>query len=398
MMGDSITKCINCGREVEPHYKYCPFCGLLVHVPDRMKYDNSDTLKKKWEDNINFFTVTMKNPSGISKIIDTMEGTEPEIVKRQREFTKMVLDRFPIIKERIKEDQNIIFYADLIDIPYLRNENDYQHECIQEKLSVLQDGLVNIAVGSREISSYIYMTDLSIWATEEPGESLLSKQSRILYERIPDGQRKFLISAEPWNICDRVYNYEGTWIIWKLLFETYGLNEWIYKNKSAPINFQRLSNLRYSGLFPIGGTKEGGEIILAIVEESEKEELNKALKSMRSLDDFDLKIRRKEIEISWKTLEELGIICQAAIRAYSSKGGHIFTKAMADLILRATTSETGGYAEKASISDFEGDEFLRGMANTLIRNYKMEWHEEVLHVVQPIPRDLRKKYRIEFRR
>jgi len=194
-MGDSITKCKNCGREVEPHYKYCPYCGLLVHVPDRMKYDNSDTLKKRWDSNIDLFTGIMKSPSGVSKIMDTMEETEPEIVKRQREFIKMVLDRFPIVKERIKEDQNIIFHADLIDIPYLRNENDYQHECIQEKLSALQDGLVNIAVGSREISSYIYMTDLAIWATEEPGESLLSKQSEILKERIPDGQRKFLISA-----------------------------------------------------------------------------------------------------------------------------------------------------------------------------------------------------------
>ncbi|MBU7028544.1 MAG: hypothetical protein HXS48_16540 [Theionarchaea archaeon] len=397
-MGDPITKCKNCGREVEPHFEYCPYCGLLVHVPDRMKYDNSDSLKKKWESNIDLFTSMMKGSLGIPKILDEMGEMEPEIVKKQREFTELILDRFPIIKERILDDQSLVFYADLIDIPYLRNEDEYQHDCIQEKLSAVQDGAVNIAVGSREVSSYIYRTDLAISATEEPGESLLSKQSRILYERIPDGQREFLISAEPWDICDRVYNYEGTWIIWKLLFKTHGLNEWVRRNKCAPINFQRLSNLKYANLFPIGGTRKGGEIILAIVEKSEKKAFNKAIRSMKNFDDFNLIIKRKEIEISWETLEELGIICQAAIKAYSGKSGHIFTKTMADLIFKTIASETGSYTEKANVSEFEGDEFLKGMARTLISNYKMEWHEEVLHKVQPIPRELRKKYGIEFKR
>ena len=398
MMGNLITECKNCGREVQQHYEYCPYCGLLVHFPDRIKYESSDVLKKRWDNNVNLFTTTMQNPTEISKIVNEMEEKEPKIVKKQREFTELVLNKFPAVKERIEEDQSLIFYADLIDIPYMRDESEYQHECIQEKLSALQDGIVNIAVGSRELSAYMYMTDLAIWAKEEPGESLLSKQSRALYEMIPEGQRKFLISAEPWNICDRVYNYEGTWIIWKLLFETYRLNEWIRKNRCTPINFQRLSHLKYSNLFPIGGTREGGEIILAIVEQSEKEALENAINSMRTYDGFRLEIKRKEIEISWQTLKELGIICQAAIKAYSGKSGHIFSKRMADIILQTTVSETDSYAEKANVSEFGEDEFLKGMASTLIRNHKMEWHEEVLHVIQPIPRELRKRYRIEFRR
>jgi hypothetical protein len=397
-MGNLITMCKNCGREVEQHFEYCPYCGLLVHFPDKLRYKNSDVLRKKWNNNIDIFTAAMRSSTGISKIVEEMEKKEPKIVSRQREFTELVLNKFPVIKERIGEDQDLIFYADLIDIPYLRGESEYQHECIQEKLSALQDGIVNIAVGSREISSYIYMTDLAIWATEEPGEALLSKQSRILFERIPDGQKKFLISAEPWNICDRVYNYEGTWIIWKLLFETHRLNDWIRKNRCTPINFQRLSTLEYANLFPIGGTREGGEIILAIVEKSEKAALEKAIDSMRIYDGFNLEIKRKEIQISWETLKELGIICQAAIKAYSDKSGHIFSKKMADLILRTAISETDGYAEKTNVSEFGEDKFLKGMADTLIRNHKMEWHEEVLHVVQPIPRELRKKYRIEFKR
>ena len=175
VMGKPIIKCKNCGREVEPLYEYCPYCGLLVHFPDKMKYDSSDILKRDWIHNIDFFTRTMNKSSGILEIVNKMEETEPKIVKKQREFTEMVLDRFPIIKERIEEDQSLTFYADLIDIPYLRGEGNYQHDCIQEKISVMQDGLVNVAVGSREISSYLFMTDLAIWATEEPGESLLSK-------------------------------------------------------------------------------------------------------------------------------------------------------------------------------------------------------------------------------
>lgn len=398
MMGSQITKCRNCDREVEQQYEYCPYCGLLVHFPEKMKYESSDVLKRKWTGNIDLFTATMRNPSKTSEIVGEMKEKEPEIVKRQREFTELILDKFPLIKERIQEDQDLVFHADLIDIPYLRNESEYQHDCIQEKLSGLQDGIVNIAVGGKEVSTFIYMTDLAIWATEELGESLLSKQSSILSENIPDGQRKFLISAEPWNICDRVYNYEGTWVMWKLLFETRGLNEWVRNNKCTPINFQKFSNLKYSNLFPIGGTKKGGEIILAIVEQSEKEALEKAIHSMKSFDEFNLRIRRKEIKISWETLLELGIICQAAIRAYSGKSGHVFSKKMADFILQNAISETDGYAEKANVSEFEADEFLRGMANTLIRNYKMEWHEEVLHVTQPIPRELRKKYGIGFKR
>lgn len=397
MMGKPITKCRNCGREVGQHYEYCPYCGLLVHFPDKMKYSDSDTLKKKWEDNIDLFTGIMRSSSGVSKIIDEMEENEPEIVKRQRAFTETILDKFPTIEERIKEDPSLILYADLLEIPYFRDGGEYQHDCIQEKLSALQDGVVNIAIGSREISSYIYMTDLAIWAPEVPGESLLSKQAGMLYEWIPEGQKKFLISAEPWYICDRVYNYEGIWIIWKLLFETHGLNEWVRKNRCTPMNFQKLSNLRYSNLFPIGGTKEGGEIILTIVEESEKESLNRAINSMKCFEDFNLKVKRKEIKISWETLQELGIICQAAIKAYSDKSGHIFSKKMSDLFLQTAISETGGYTEKANISEFEKDDFSKGMASTLIRNYKMEWHEEVLHVIQPIPRELRKKYRIEFK-
>jgi len=402
MMGNSITKCKNCGREVESNFEYCPYCGLLVHFPDRMKYDNSDTLKKRWNDNLDFFMETISSSSGTSKILDKMEEAEPEIVNKQREFTELVLDKFPIVKEKIKEDQNLVFYANLIDIPYLRSKGNYQHDCIQEKLSTMQDGLVNIAVGCREISSYIYMTDLAIWAIEKPGESLgeslLRKQSRMLYKRIPDGQKRFLISVEPWNICDRVYNYEGTWIIWKLLFETHGLSKWVSENRCTPINFQRLSNLKYSNLFPIGGTKEGGEIILAIIEKSEGKTLDRAINSMKDFDGFKLKTKRKKMEISWETLKELGIICQAAIKSYSGNTGHIFTRKMADLILQTTTTETGCYAEKTNISEFEKEKFLEGMAYTLIRDYRMEWHEEVLHVIQPIPRKLRKRYRIEFKR
>lgn len=397
VMGKPIVKCKNCGREVEPRYEYCPYCGLLVHFPDKMKYSSSDILRKRWTGNIDLFKETIENPSEVLKIVGRMEETESKIVKKQREFTDTILGRFPIIKERIKEDQSLTFYAGLIDIPYIRKGGDYQHDCIQEKISVMQDGLVNIAVGSQEISSYLYTTDLAIWAVEEHGESLLSKQSRMLLDNIPDGQRRFLISAEPWYICSRVYNYEGTWLIWKLLFKTHGLKEWVSKNKCTPINFQRLSGLEYSSLFPIGGTKGGGEIILTVVEKSEKEALDKALNSMVIFDKFELDIERKEIEISWETLQDLGIICQAAVKTYSGKSSHVFTKRMADNILQAATAETGGYAEKANVSEFEEENFLTGMAQTLIKSFKMEWYDGVYDVIQVIPRDLRKKYRVEFK-
>ena len=71
-------KCINCGAEIQPEFKICPYCGTTIQiVPDYSVYD---------EDNINIIVENVKEPE---KKIEK----KPELTKEQREERERARER-----------------------------------------------------------------------------------------------------------------------------------------------------------------------------------------------------------------------------------------------------------------------------------------------------------------
>lgn len=77
LKGDYM-KCINCGAEIQPEFKICPYCGTTIQiVPDYSVYD---------EDNINLIVENVKEP-------EKKPEKKPELSKEQREERERARER-----------------------------------------------------------------------------------------------------------------------------------------------------------------------------------------------------------------------------------------------------------------------------------------------------------------
>ena len=90
-------KCINCGAEIKPEFKVCPYCGTTIQiVPDYSVYD---------EDNIN---VILENAKPVEKKPET---SKPEITKEQREERARAREKAEELAKQRKMKLTIAFVA-----------------------------------------------------------------------------------------------------------------------------------------------------------------------------------------------------------------------------------------------------------------------------------------------
>jgi hypothetical protein len=383
--------CDWCGKEVDIDSDYCKYCGQVLKAVEGYRYRDMHDLSNEWKKNINFFEKIWKSEDDIMKITDIIEEKQPKLLEKQRNLTQFTLDTFPAIKELLRKDEDLVFYAKILQIPY-EQSGGIKHDCIQHKVAMEQNGLINISVGGQRIAPNICISDFPIWAPEGVGEVLIQRQARILASNFPEGQKELLVSASPWAVCNRVYGYEGRWISWRLIFNTEKMGKWKEEHQELPLNFPFFGSLRFSRFFPIAGTISEGEVMLAIVEESERDLFENILKKVSEEYSFRINQIPQQIKISWGTLAELGLI-----GLESTKIGHVFSSKLVKKLIADSTRKFGSLTEDSNVRPEEKDKtkYILSSAHSLIDEYTMDtWYSKIFHIMQPIPDSLREKYQI----
>lgn len=388
----TTKSCDWCGKEVDIDSEYCKYCGQVLRKFRGYEYKDMYDLSDEWKKNIMFFEKIWESGDNIERITDIVNRKRPKLLEKQKELTQFTLDSVPAIRELVEEDEDLVFLVKILQIPY-RSKSGVSHDCIQQKVAKVQEGLINISVGGQRIAPNICMNDFPIWAPGGVGEALIENQAHILASKFPEGQKNLLISASPWTVCNRVYGYEGRWICWRLLFNTKRLKEWNEEHKDLPLNFPFFNRLYFSRFFPVAGTIDKGEIMLIVIEESEKDEFNEILKTLLKDYSFEIKQIPQEIKISWRTLAELGLI-----GIHESRGnGHMFSTKLVKKLLADSTKKVGSLAEGSNVrpGGKDMDSYILSSAHSLIDEYTMSsWYSKIFHVIQPIPDSLREKYQI----
>jgi len=383
--------CDWCGKEVDIDSDYCKYCGQVLRKLEGYKYRDMYDLSNEWKKNIGFFEEIWKSDEDVEMITDIIEQKKPKLLEKQRKLTQFTLDSFPAIRKLVKRDEDLFFYAKILQIPY-ESSDGISHCCIQREIAKEQNGLINISVGGQRIAPNICMSDLPIWAPSGVGEALIEKQAHILASRFPKGQKNLLISASPWTVCNRVYGYEGRWICWRLLFNIEKMKEWNEEYQELPLNFPFFSNLYFSRFFPTAGTLDKGEVMLAVIEEAEIDIFESIFKTLSEEYSFKIKQIPQQIRISWGTLAELGLI------GTEPRGdGYIFSTKMIRKLIADSTKKVGSLTEDANVRPEEKDKdsYILSSAHSLIDEYTMDtWFSKIFHVIQPIPSSLREKYQI----
>ena len=399
MKDTTENKCQFCGGMVDKIDAYCRNCGQFLRaIPrDEFVYENMHDLAGKWENNLTLFEEIMGSDTDVETLQESVERFAPEILEQQRKLTKIILDSFPVIGDLVKKDETISFNAKIIQMPYLKENGDYQHKCVQQAIAMRQDGLINLSLGSQKISQRISMTELPVWAPEGVGEAILLRLRRMLYNSFPEGQKELLISAEPVFVCNRVYGYEGRWVTWRFLFDTSELDPWHKEHNDLPLNFPFFSELKYSRLFPIAGTKSEGEVMLALIDASEETKFDSIVKKMDEEYDFKCKSLRRNIVISWRTLKDLGFLGTSPIDGNLT----IFTSQLLEIILGRCLGNFTTFTEESNVKPEEKnkEKYIISTAKEIINDFTLgRMYDRIFDVIQPIPDSLRQKYTIIFRR
>ena len=90
-------KCINCGAEIKPEFKVCPYCGTTIQiVPDYSVYDETD------------INIIVENANPIEKKTDV---SKPEITKEQREERARAREKAEELAKQRKMKLTIAFIA-----------------------------------------------------------------------------------------------------------------------------------------------------------------------------------------------------------------------------------------------------------------------------------------------
>lgn len=389
------AKCDWCGQEVDEDSTYCKFCGQLLRPLTEYRYKDMYDLNDQWKSNIDLFQEVMNSDDDIKGIKDVIGKKYPKLEERQKKLTQLALNNFPQIRDLVRREKTIVFQMRLVRIPYWREDGDFQHECIQQTIAQMQDGLINLAVGSQKISPEICMIDFPVWAPTGMGEALLSSQYELLEKSFPIGQRDSLVSATPIRVCSRVYGYEGRWISWRLIFRTNRIDKWSKEHRQVPLNFPFFTTLEFSRFFPIAGTRDKGEVMLAILLESEVDKFNSIIENLKDKYSFKCTPLEQKVEISWKTLVDLDLI--GGYEGPEEK--HMFQTRLMENVMVNSTRNLGSFAEDANVgpSSESKDRFILDAARSLVDEYVQPiWYEKIFSVIQPIPEPLQTKYEIKF--
>ena len=390
----SKIECKGCGRFVNEGISFCPYCGTsLGKLEEEYIFETTDQYTSFSVENLDRFLKLMKNPEELEEKI---QKERPQIFEKQKKVTERILERFPEVRRQVIEDQDLEFNAFFISIPYEKDNNVVQHDCLLRQLAMTQNGLVNFSLDSTELAADLYAFDVPIWAPRKVGHELLIEQQKQIKECMPLSQNEFLYCAEPWWVCSKVFDMDGRWVNWRLLFKTEGLSDYVQKEEEVPLNFHLFSNMEYSDIFSIAGTRGDGEVLVGVHKAEEKNTFKRQLCELRKMYEFGRKPEISTVRISWNTLKSLGLIGISAQQLLKSESGHFFRKTLSERIIgkveeKAALETRGSMSVGRSSSELE---FMDKVAERFLW-YDTQGHQGgTVKITHGIPRELRKDYRV----
>jgi hypothetical protein len=391
---NSIVKCKGCGRLIHGNMKFCPECGCsLGQLEQRYTFNTMNEYVSVSEENLHRFLDIIENPE---KLEEKFIEEKPQIFENQREITQKILDRFPDIRRYVIEEQEVEFNVFMISMPYYTESEILQHDCLLRQLAVHQNGLVNFSLGSAQLATDLYAFDVPIWALKKIGHELLSDQQQQIRSLMPSSQKKFLSSAEPWWVCSKVFDLDGRWINWRLIFNTEGFEDYAKESEEVPLNFHLFSNMKYSDLFSIAGTHGDGEVLVGLYEIEERKIFKQQLSQLEHLYEFGKPPEVKTIRISWQTLEHLGLIGYSAQQLLRMERSHFFQKTLEGKIVESVRNKTAQDTKGAMTSEriSSADEFVGRQAKRFLWFGSEGYQGGSVRITHGVPRELRKEYRV----
>ena len=387
-------KCLLCEKEFDDSYSFCPYCGKEKRASrEEMEFSNMNEIKKALIENTEKYKEKMRKRE---KIQDLIEDREKDIIEFQKNFIDKFLGRFPQIEDEIREKEDVKFYLFIMGIPYYKeNKEDFQHECILQKLAEKQSGIVNLSLNIEEITSHLFSVDIPVW-TDVFSEKSIEEQYAMLKEEIPKGQRNFIDSVEPWYFLDRVYEFGGKWIDWKVVFRIppEKFEEFVNRTGEVPVNIQGFSPLKYYSQISTAGTATDGEAIVGIFKEDERELFDQKYEELGNLYDEKSPTDLEIIEISWDTLRDMGFLYRSIDKILRSKK-HIFSKSLADIIANFSQEELAKFTHSVTFRKNLDEETLNEIiVNSAVDRVYKRYESSTIGIYEPIQRIKRDQYRI----
>ena len=391
-MNMGLTECVNCRKTFDDSFSFCPHCGRKKGAPVKeMKSISTEDIKKAIKTNIELYRKQMKSTSEILEILKEKNRTTFEM---QRKLTEKILTRFPEIEKRIKEDHNVEFQAFIVNVPYKQGE-DYLHHCILQEIAFKNDNIANFSLGVQELLTNHYEVNIPVWTNYPFGVEALEKSFELFKECIPWEQKRFMYVAEPWHYINRVHDFDGRWINWRVIFKISEdeFKEFNEETGEVPISIQKFSDLKYANYFSTVGTALDGESFLGIVENSELPHFMSEFRNLESSFPLENKPTLELIRITWDLLKELGFFNFSLEKILSNKQ-HIFSRHVSQYIMETAKEELARFTKQKILREEQRkDEILDTITDGLITIASEEQKESISQIVKPVERDLRNKYR-----
>ncbi len=388
-----LTECVNCRKTFDDSFSFCPHCGRIKGAPiEEMKLKSMKDIEKAIRTNIELYRKQMR---GTSEILEILKEKDRTTFEMQRKLTEKILTRFPEIEKRIKEDHDVEFQAFIINLPYMQKKG-YLHHCILQELARKNDNIANFSLGAQELLKDHYEVNIPVWTNDPLGIEALEKSFKLFKGSIPWEQRRFMYVAEPWHYINRVHDFDGRWINWRVIFKISEkeFKEFAEETGEVPISVQKFSDLKYANYFSTVGTSLDGESFLGIIENSELPHLMNEFRSLESLFPPENKATLELIKINWELLKELGFFNFSLERILSNKQ-HIFSRHVSQYIMEMAKEELAGFTRQKILREEQRkDEILDTITDGLITIASEKQKESISQIVSPVERDLRNKYRI----
>lgn len=387
-----LTECYGCGKKFNNSYRFCPNCGRKKGASiEEMKDESTKEIENALEYNIGAYRKKIKDPSEILEVVKGKDKTTYEV---QRKLTRKILRRFPEIKKRIKEDRNVEFDVFIITVPYQIGE-DYLHHCMLEQLAIRNNNIANFSLGIQELTTDLFEVNVPIWIDEPFEETAIKRQFKYFKEAIPWQQKKFIFVAEPWYYINRVHDFDGRWINWKVLFKISQneFKEFTRKYKEIPFSIQIFSDLKYAKHFSAVGTAIDGESFLGILEKGEK---RKFLEKFRILEtSFPKKYRPtlEMIRIDWELLKDLGFL-NFSLQNILTYEPQIFTEHVSQSIMEGAKTEAAKFTKQGILRKKQDKEEILDIITDELINKASHRQRNIAEISKPIARNIRGEYRI----
>jgi hypothetical protein len=376
-MVSEFDTCPFCNKNIEPGTCLCPFCGMnLTMVKQEAKEVEDD-----WGTGKSAFKEAMRDSCIVGEeVYRISKQRNLQIFEKRKRFVENVISQFPEIKRKLTEDHSIRFFAYIIEFPHESEEGKFVHDCVLSRLSRHFQGLISLAIGGKKLPIYqgLHVYDLPIFASRPYGDVLLSRQREIINSQLPEAQRDFLVRAEPWSVCDKIYKYPGRWVNWKLIFDVRNLEKWIseHDDLQAPLLAHKLSDFEFSSQFPIAGTRDEKEVMFYIVNESEEKEMKEIRRFFKERYGSKFNDMPDKFTVSYSTLEELGLLQNSIYKTLVEQEEFLFMHNLEKQVEPLLKKEVAKLGYNISIqSEKESEKIKKDLVDMLIEKYTRTWYK-----------------------